>query len=322
MTKAQIPELKLIERAYQFVNESLRNAENSVANGEHHWIFAISNIAQGLELLLKERLRREHSLLIYADIDRGRSNTVTFTQALQRLSRCGVQIEESDLRNINRARELRNSLVHFAPPVNEQQLRAAYVDFLEFAHVFHLGQFEQELHPYIEEPLWTAEATLMGEFGRPFVEFQGATVSNYWPSELLEAQFWPFVDVDGTEYERVPYGKEEGWEGRKPTNCHDCAALPGQFHGPGCDVERCPKCRLQFISCDCDATWTAEPDPESSIVANQDEEDQPDTVATDNISERQYRRPPRLTDATFEELQEQDHERFGHYRAYRTGKSN
>lgn len=34
-------------------------------------------------------------------------------------------------------------------------------------------------------------------------------------------------------------------------NCHDCDANPGEFHDPGCDVERCPYCGGQLISCDC-----------------------------------------------------------------------
>lgn len=34
-------------------------------------------------------------------------------------------------------------------------------------------------------------------------------------------------------------------------NCHDCAVKPGELHKPGCDVERCPRCGYQMISCDC-----------------------------------------------------------------------
>lgn len=33
--------------------------------------------------------------------------------------------------------------------------------------------------------------------------------------------------------------------------CHDCGAWEGQIHHWGCDMEECPKCGRQLISCDC-----------------------------------------------------------------------
>lgn len=33
--------------------------------------------------------------------------------------------------------------------------------------------------------------------------------------------------------------------------CHDCAVVKGQYHVPGCDVERCPVCDEQAAFCNC-----------------------------------------------------------------------
>lgn len=37
----------------------------------------------------------------------------------------------------------------------------------------------------------------------------------------------------------------------KEIRCHDCNCLLGEKHYDGCDVEECPFCHSQLISCDC-----------------------------------------------------------------------
>lgn len=36
-----------------------------------------------------------------------------------------------------------------------------------------------------------------------------------------------------------------------PDKCHDCQCPAGGQHHPGCDMERCPICTGQAISCSC-----------------------------------------------------------------------
>ncbi len=51
---------------------------------------------------------------------------------------------------------------------------------------------------------------------------------------------------DGTKMPSVPY------QPKTNTNCHDCGVAPGNYHHPSCDMERCPKCGEQLISCPCE----------------------------------------------------------------------
>lgn len=71
--------------------------------------------------------------------------------------------------------------------------------------------------------------------------------------EMLKANGCTFKYVQtfsGKYYKRMLVG-EEGWI-NPGGRCGDCGAKYGNYHHPGCDVERCPICGGQIISCDCD----------------------------------------------------------------------
>jgi hypothetical protein len=81
--------------------------------------------------------------------------------------------------------------------------------------------------------------------------------------EYKESSLQKTLVSRGKRYKRLRYGydkwdeveeNEDDLDWNKFTSehpCHDCFVKKGEYHIPGCDVERCPKCKEQLISCDC-----------------------------------------------------------------------
>ena len=61
------------------------------------------------------------------------------------------------------------------------------------------------------------------------------------------------VQINGKRYKRIKCGDPQDFmPDMKPgERCGDCGALVGHYHHWGCDIERCPACHGQLLSCLC-----------------------------------------------------------------------
>ncbi|MCU1355150.1 MAG: hypothetical protein JWM89_568 [Acidimicrobiales bacterium] len=77
---------------------------------------------------------------------------------------------------------------------------------------------------------------------------------NYCSQEMLDGISYS-VEVlhrDGAPFPLKPFGKDRQGRYKRPDGrCGDCGVPVGGFHHLGCDVQRCPCCRHQMISCGC-----------------------------------------------------------------------
>ena len=215
-----------MDNAYDFVNESLGAARRASRRGRA-WKFAIVNLVQAIELLLKERLRQEHEVLIYENVDKKR-NTVSLTHALHRLDGLGIVLTERERSAIEKARAWRDRMIHhdIAPYIHEA--KAVYSRLFELATTFHAEQLDGELHAHIEQRHWRKEAELIEFFRRKFVIYNAVEVSRGHPAEIVHAQTIENYTIDGVAYPRIRYAPEPDFEADRlqvaPAYRQPCAA--------------------------------------------------------------------------------------------------
>lgn len=113
-------EFTLLENGLDFISSAVEHL--GAGSSKRSLKYAVLNLAAGVELILKERLRRESWELIFADPEkanehdykRGDFKSVGLESAIKRLeSECDVEFEESARRSLRTIQDKRNRIQHF-----------------------------------------------------------------------------------------------------------------------------------------------------------------------------------------------------------------
>ncbi|OAB27373.1 hypothetical protein [Paenibacillus macquariensis] len=116
--------------------------------------YAILHLSSGIELILKERLRREHWTLLfnkldkasYQDYNNGKFTSATFNECITRLIHiCEVDISQQNKNHLNSLRDKRNRFEHFGIVDTSEALKATAADALNFLIDFINNELEDEL---------------------------------------------------------------------------------------------------------------------------------------------------------------------------------
>lgn len=147
------------------VSPLLDNAIDSIALGTKFYVqqdapnpnkHAIRSLFHGIELLLKERLRRENRILIYKDIDRVITNdsmTVGLKETLARLHNLEIRLDKSHTDDIIALQKKRNRIEHHIY-TNEDDDYITIGMALRFAYFFMKNHLEVELSDFIDKGLY------------------------------------------------------------------------------------------------------------------------------------------------------------------------
>ena len=201
---------------------------------------AVLHVGNGVELLLKARLAREHWSLIFSNIDQANYDkllkgvefrSVDFPQAVARLEQIvGVPINESVIPRLHSLRKLRNQLTHFTALLDSAQTKSLLAKSMNFCVEF----CEQQ-------DMESSDAT--GKIGeiqvnltkfQEFVDDRMKSISEEWKDALIwecpecwqEALVIDGGEVDCKFCKRKPDPQElasrhsEGW----PEDCPHCDA--------------------------------------------------------------------------------------------------
>lgn len=192
-------------------------------------------IAQAIELLLKERLRREHWSLIFKDIEKaGKSNatTVTISEALSRLEHIAkVKFETKERDTIFNFSAIRNQIQHYEIEVTFEEVAGKAQTAIGFIVRFLKDEFKSDIRDYLEK-----------------ADIQKLLLID---EALAHLQELARLNIEKIRKENQPIRAKDqmGWQ----FEVIDCPQCWQEFYvfSPSSDISQCQLCNYEggFIEC-------------------------------------------------------------------------
>lgn len=131
MNKADNVKFDLLENGLDFATSGLRHILSE--DDKHALKYAILHLSAGIELILKDALRREHWSLIFENADKadeqllasGDFISINLTSVLSRLDKiCGIRFSQDETGILKSFKKLRNKTEHFELQENVGAIRS------------------------------------------------------------------------------------------------------------------------------------------------------------------------------------------------------
>lgn len=148
-------EWSLYENGMDSIRHGIEHYFNDT-NEHRRYKYAILHISQGVTLLLKERLRKEHPNFIFT-IVANESKTVDIEETLIRLKNVAkVEFTDEQEKVIKELANLRNKIEHFALTISKQQADNIISRLLPFLVSFTRDELDKWFGTEIGEESWQA----------------------------------------------------------------------------------------------------------------------------------------------------------------------
>ena len=272
-------QLNTLENSYDFLNNSLEfyriadklgtyDPERSDLNDKKKWKMAFICLVQATELLFKVILAEIHPVLLFENIDmplNKNDKTVSFSKAIIRLRNFHIScLSDEEMQFLNSCAKTRNCFTHSEAIFSIPELKPKYCKLFNLYKSLHNNILRKQLQ-FINKDNESLSIEIEF-FANEYVIIRGVEFHK----DLLE-QFLKDIEdnkkysyvktIDGKIIPRIKFGEESKYSTHAENEdsntksayeyCDDCTAKQGENHLLGCDLEICPTCFLQGITCNC-----------------------------------------------------------------------